>query len=167
MSKSKAVALLDSCSSSKPNLVDGSKVNCKEDLVELAEQIQQCDAAIKSSASSKLRSILVQMRSLQEQAKQVLSEAQRDAELHHAACNFKKIPGKIYYLYRRKSGQCYFSMMKPEEWGDSCPHEYLDSYKLEFDFTWTPFEDIEKNEVDNLLVEQLVKKQFKMAIMNE
>ena len=48
------------------------------------------------------------------QAKTVLEEAKRDAELHHAACNFKKIPGKIYYLYKRKSGQTYFSMMKPE-----------------------------------------------------
>ena len=166
-SLSKAVALIDETSSSKPNLVEGSKVNCKEDLVELAEQIAQCDASIKSAASSKLRSILEQMRSLQRQAAAVLEESKRDAELHHAACNFKKIPGKIYYLYRRPDDSTYLSMLGPEEWGASCPHTFLSSYKLEFDMTWTPFEDIAKNEADNILVEKLVKKQFQMAIMNE
>ena len=166
-STSKAVSLIEETSSSKPKLVDGSKVNCKEDLVELAEQIALCDASIKSAASSKLRSILDQMRSLQQQAARVLEESKRDAELHHAACNFKKLPGKIYYLYRRPNDSTYLSMLGPEEWGASCPHTFLAAYKLEFDMTWTPYEDIEKNEADNQLVEKLVKKQFQMAIMNE
>jgi len=48
------------------------------------------------------------------QAQLVLEEAKRDADLHHAACNFKKIPGKLYYLYKRNSGQTYFSMLSPE-----------------------------------------------------
>jgi len=160
------VALLSDVKS-KPTLVEGHRTKNRQDLIELAEQIAQCDASVQAGASSKLRTILTQMRNLQNQAKTVLEEAKRDAELHHAACNFKKIPGKIYYLYRRKSGQCYFSMMKPEEWGDACPHEFLDSYKLEFDFSWTPAKEIASNEEDNRMVERLVKQQFHMALMNE
>ena len=167
MSGSRAVALLDPSSESKPNLVEGSKANCKDDLIELAQQIQQCDAAIQATASSKLRSILDQMRSLQKQAQDVLESAKRDADLHHAACNFKKIPGKIYYLYRRPNETTYMSMLSPEEWGSSCPHTFLYAYKLQFDYTWTPYEDIEKTEEDNILVEKLIKKKFQMAIMND
>jgi len=168
MSGSRAIALIGEQSSSRPNLVEGTKANSNEDLIELAEQIQQCDAAIKSAASSKLRSILEQMRSLQAQAQVVLQEAKRDNQLHHAACNFKKIPGKIYYLYKRANKEAtYLSMLSPEEWGSGCPHQFLSAYKMEFDFTWTPFEHIERNEEDNKLVEQLIKKEFRMAIMDQ
>lgn len=146
------------------NLVEGTKPKNKEDLIELAKQIQQCDASIQAAASSKLRTILDQLKHLQQQARTVLEEAKRDAELHHAACNFKKIPGKLYYLYKRASGQTYFSMLSPEEWGSSCPHEHLACYKLEYDLTWTAYEDIAKREDDNILVEKLIKRQFQTAL---
>nr|XP_039253671.1 uncharacterized protein C1orf50 homolog isoform X2 [Styela clava] len=94
-------------------LVEGSKPRNPEDLVNLARQIQQADSSVKAAAGSKLRAILDQMKMLQEQAARVLEEAKRDAELHHAACNFRKIPGKLY-LYKRESGQTYFSMLSPE-----------------------------------------------------
>lgn len=45
---------------------------------------------------------------------QVLQEAKRDADLHHAACNIVKKPGTIYYLYQRPSGQKYFSIISPK-----------------------------------------------------
>lgn len=45
---------------------------------------------------------------------QVLQDAKRDADLHHAACNIVKRPGNIYYLYQRPSGQKYFSIISPK-----------------------------------------------------
>ena len=39
-----------------------------------------------------------QVRFLQEQAKKVLEDARLDALLHKTACNFKKVPGKTYYV---------------------------------------------------------------------
>ena len=45
---------------------------------------------------------------------QVLEEAKRDADLHHAACNIVKKPGNMYYLYERQSGQKYFSIISPQ-----------------------------------------------------
>lgn len=51
---------------------------------------------------------------------QVLDEANRDADLHHVACNLVKKPGNIYYMYRRESGQRYFSILSPKV-GDNGP----------------------------------------------
>ena len=45
---------------------------------------------------------------------QVLQDAKRDADLHHAACNLVKKPGTTYYLYERKNGQKYLSIISPE-----------------------------------------------------
>lgn len=54
------------------------------------------------------------MQFLQKQAETVLLEAKRNSSLHHVPCNFVKQPGKTYYLYRKDSGQRYFSMLSPE-----------------------------------------------------
>jgi Protein of unknown function (DUF2452) len=85
-----------------------------DDLVTLAREIQHADVAIKNSACSKLTIIAEQVRFLQNQARKILEESEQNANLHHAACNFQKVPGKIYHLYKRESGQTYFSMLAPE-----------------------------------------------------
>ncbi|XP_066302747.1 uncharacterized protein C1orf50 homolog [Branchiostoma lanceolatum] len=118
------------------------------DLVELATQVQKADEFTRANATNRLQTIAEQIKFLQEQARRVLVEAKRDAELHHAACNFKKIPGKIYYLYKRQSGQTYFSMLSPTEWGPSCPHEFLGAYRLEYDMSWTPSDKIQQRDDD-------------------
>lgn len=83
------------------------------DLVELAREIQNANVALHSQGG-KLGLIVDQIRFLQSQALQILRDTKTDQCLHKAACNFKKIPGKIYYLYERESGQQYFSMLSPE-----------------------------------------------------
>lgn len=56
----------------------------------------------------------LQVQYLKQQAHQILQEAEKDAELHRVACNFTKVPGNVYHLYERQSGQKYFSMLSPE-----------------------------------------------------
>lgn len=58
--------------------------------------------------------IAEQIKFLQKQAEGILLEAERNAKLHHVACNFVKQPGQVYHLYQRESGQLYFSMISPE-----------------------------------------------------
>ena len=82
------------------------------------------------------------------QAKEILVTAKRDAELHHAACNFTKTPGHVYHLYERENESCYFSMLSPQEWGDRCPHKHLGSYRLEHDHSWTSLEEVERRSRD-------------------
>ncbi|MEE6483440.1 hypothetical protein FKM82_013550 [Ascaphus truei] len=159
-----AVTLVES--SSKPsgvqlvNTYHTNRIGDPNNLVELAQRVQKADEFIRANACNRLTVIAEQIRWLQEQARQVLEEAKRDADLHHAACNVVKKPGNIYYLYKRESGQRYFSILSPEEWGSSCPHEFLAAYKLQHDMSWTPFENIEKRDAEITIIDKLLNQQI-------
>ena len=100
------------------------------DLVALATQVQQADERTRSVAGSKLSVIAEQIRFLQRQAAAILEETKLNADLNHAACNMVKKPGTVYHLYERDTGQKYLSILSPQEWGASCPHGFLGSYRL-------------------------------------
>jgi hypothetical protein len=72
-----------------------------------------------------------------------MMKCKRDEKLHQAACNFQKKPGTTYYLYKKPSGQEYFSMLSPEDWGKSLKSEYLGAYKLECDHSFTLMDRID------------------------
>lgn len=110
-------------------------------LVDLAKEISQADNMVNSRVTGQLKVIAEQIRHLQHEARKVLEKGQRDQELHHAQCNFIRQPGKIYYLYKKPSGQSYFSMLSPQEWGSQPPHEFIAAYKLEIDMSWSPVND--------------------------
>jgi len=140
-------------------LVDPDRSGKKNqfDLVELAGQIQTADQFTRATAGSKLSVIAEQVRFLQSQAKAVLEEANLNKELHHIACNFKKVPGKIYYVYiREESGAKYMSMISPEEWGTNCP-VFDAAYKLEHDMTFTPYDKIDRRANDDQIIDKILK----------
>ena len=97
-------------------LVDSVRSGRKNqsDLVELPMQIQKADDFTKASACNKLQVIAEQVKFLHDQARRLLEEAKQGEDLHYLACNFKKIPGNVYYLYQRPSGQKYFSIISPQ-----------------------------------------------------
>jgi len=130
-------------------LVNALKISKKDhnDIVQLATEIQKAGSFVQATACSKLQVIAQQVRFLQQQAKHVLLDAKINTDLHHVACNFVKVPGSTYHLYKRSSGQQYFSMLCPQEW--CSPHEFLGSFRLEYDQSWTPTANI--NEKDNEL----------------
>ncbi|XP_060708019.1 uncharacterized protein C1orf50 homolog [Hemiscyllium ocellatum] len=129
------------------------------DIVALAEQIQKADEFVHANACNRLTVIAEQIQYLQEKARKVLEEAKRDADLHHVACNVVKKPGTVYFMYRRDSGQRYFSILSPKEWGPSPPHEFLGAYKLQPDMSWTPYEEIEKRDAEVGLIKKLLTQQ--------
>lgn len=112
------------------------------ELVDLAQQIQHADDVVTTRVSAKLQVIADQVKALQAEARVILEAARKDQELHRARCSFKRIPGKTYHLYRRGNGQTEFSMLAPEDWGARCPHEFIGSYRLEADMSWTPAAEI-------------------------
>lgn len=112
------------------------------ELVDLAKEIAQADAMLTARTSSKLKVIADQIKQLQEMARTVMEEAQTEQMLHRAQCNFKRLPGKIYHLYRRDTDSLYFSMLSPADWKHQSPHPYVASYRLENDFSWTKVESI-------------------------
>lgn len=123
-----------------------SRLAPPHDLVDVAREIEQAHASLGNVASSKLEVIANQIRSLQEQARGILEQTQRDVDLHQVRCNFHKRPGRIYHVYQRPDGRAYLSMLSPEEWGGEPPHEHLGSYRLEADMSWTPVEEIEERD---------------------
>ncbi|XP_068598607.1 uncharacterized protein C1orf50 homolog [Brachionichthys hirsutus] len=133
-----------------------NRVGDPMDLVALATQVQKGDDFIKANACNKLTVIADQIRYLQEQAKKVLEEAKRDADLHHAACNIVKKPGNVYYLYQRPSGQKYFSIISPKEWGASCPHTFIGAFKLQHDMSWTPLDEVKKRSSELAALDKLI-----------
>merc|ERR1711976_131843 len=142
---------------------ESGKIRSQFDLVELAGEIQTADKFTRATAGSKLSVIAEQVRFLQEQARKILEEAQKDKEINHMACNFKRIPGKLYYIYTRPNGKNYMSMISPEEWGKDCP-PFVAAYKLEHDMSWTPQENVEAKENENAIIDKILKKQSHLAI---
>lgn len=123
------------------------------ELVNLAEEISQADTTLAAHASGKLRLIASQIKALQDEARQILDQTQRDQMLHRAQCNFKRQPGKIYHLYQKPNGTNYFSMLSPAEWGDKPPHTFLGSYQLQLDMSWIPLEELasKDNETEEIV----------------
>jgi len=119
-----------------------SRLGAVMDLVDTAREIAQADTVIGAVATDKLAQIAEQIRALQDQAREVLSRAHRDATLHRARCGFQKVPGQIYHLYARPSGEHYFSMLSPDDWRGAPPHAFQGSYRLEPDQSWTSFEEL-------------------------
>lgn len=135
-----------------------NELNCnktsRSDLVQLAAEIQKADSFVHANACNKLQVIAEQIRFLQAQAEKILLETKRNTDLHHAACNFVKVPGNVYHLYIRPSGQKYFSMLSPQEW--QSPHEYLGSFRLEHDQSWTSTECITEKDNQLMLLDKVL-----------
>ena len=113
---------------------------------------------MKSNVTNKLSLIADQIKFLQDQAREILEKAKLEMELHNAACNLVKKPGTIYYYYLRESGQKYMSIMSPSDWGKKCPFEFLGAYRLEYDRSWTPINEIEKRDERAALITQVMNK---------
>ena len=109
-------------------------------LVELAQELEQADQMVSGRANAQLAQIAGQIRALQAQAREVLEAAKDDMQLHRAKCNFRKIPGKVYHLYRHAGGELHFSMLSPQDWRGQPPQEFVGSYRLQNDMSWLPAE---------------------------
>lgn len=132
-----------------------SRLAPQVELVDLAKQIDTADAMINTRVSAKLKLIVDQIKTLQQEARQALEEARQDQELHRAECQFKRIPGKIYHLYVRADGRRYFSMLSPDDWYGGPPHQYLNSYRLENDMSWLPVDQIQQQKSTDRNVDEM------------
>ena len=110
------------------------------DIMDIAKQIAEADRVIGTVVNAKLEVIAEQIRNLQDQARRVLQQALDDADLHRARCRFQKKVGETYFLYRESANEPYFSMLSPDDWNGTPPHEFVGAYRLEADMSWSPAE---------------------------
>jgi hypothetical protein len=123
---------------------------------DLAAEVAQAEAMLGARTAAKLRVIADQIKALQEEARRVLAQAREEQALTRAQCAFKRIPGKTYHLYRKGDGTPFFSMLSPADWHGAPPHEFLGSYRLEPDYSWTPAEGAARPDDTGELVRQLL-----------
>ena len=126
------------------------------ELVDLAKEIEAADATLASHATGKLKLIAEQIRQLPDAARAILEETRLSQELHRAECHFRRLPGRIYHLYRKPDGSTYFSMLAPEDWSGRPPHDFLGSWRLENDMSWSPAEAGKSHETDDTDVARLL-----------
>jgi len=124
---------------------------------ELAEEIARAESMLGARTGAKLRVIADQIKALQAEARKVLDEARDEQALTHAECAFKRLPGRVYHLYRRADGRRFFSMLSPEDWRGNPPHPFEGSYRLEADYSWTPADDAAGADDTGDLVKQLLR----------
>lgn len=150
---------------SKPSLHRGaahaspyplSRLSANFDLVDIAREIEQADHMINTTSHAKLRLIADQMLRLKEQARTILQDTRQNQALHRADCQFRKIPGKTYHLYRRKNAGLYFSMLSPDDWKQQPTDKFEGSYTLQADMSWKAVDDTEDEMKDlNRLLDSL------------
>ena len=120
------------------------------ELVDLAREIAQADELLANRAGAQLRLIAEQVKVLQQQARAILQQTRHDQQLHRARCNFQKKPGQIYHLYRNSRDETLLSLLSPDDWQGKPPNDYLGSFRLESDRSWTPLEKLQQQENDPL-----------------
>lgn len=133
------------------------------DIEALLETLKKSEESVKNKALNKLDVIGEQIRFLQKQALEILQEASDNAHLHNIPCNFVKIPGNIYHLYQRESGEKLFSLISPSEFGTDKKLTHLGSYRLEIDRSFTPIDKIQEHQKNRQFAEILFQsKDFKI-----
>lgn len=128
------------------------------DLEKLIETLQQSETHVKNTAYNKLQVIGEQIKFLQKQAHDILGNATKDSELHRIPCNFVKAPGQIYHLYERPSGDKFWSMVSPEEFGKGNKNEHLGSYRMEVDRSFTRADQLQEYTESRKFAESLLKR---------
>lgn len=117
------------------------------DLVDTAREIALADERLATAAQGKLEILARQIRALQDEARTILARTRRDAELHRVPCRFEKVPGGVYHLYRQHAdGALAFSLLGPDEWLRPRPQDFVGSFRLEADRSFTPLEDAERRD---------------------
>lgn len=128
------------------------------DLERLIETLKQSETHVKATAYNKLSVIGEQIKFLQKQAHEILKNASQDSELHKIPCNFVKVPGQLYHLYERPSGDKFWSMISPEEFGASNKNEHLGSFRMEVDRSFTRADQLQEYSENRKFADTLMKR---------
>ena len=87
-----------------------------------------------SNNYSKLKVLFKQMENIKREIEEVVKESIATENLEKIKCNFKKIPGKNYFLYQKPNNELFFSMLSPKEWDSN--NNFIDEYFYDYDHTF-------------------------------
>jgi hypothetical protein len=86
-----------------------------------------------SNNYSKLKILFKQMENIKKEINEVVKESLETEKLENIKCNFKKIPGKNYFLYRNQECELFFSILSPKEWKSK--NIFINEYFYDYDHT--------------------------------
>lgn len=98
--------------------------------------------AMYEQSDMQLDQIRDQVALLVQQAENIRRRVDISEKIYKAEMGFKPIISKNYHLYERKSSSkstksnWILSLVGPDEWGRSCPYDFLATVKLLSDHTW-------------------------------
>ena len=87
-----------------------------------------------SNNYSKLKVLFKQMENIKNEIEEVIRESIETENLENIKCNFKKIPGKNYFLYQNPKNELFFSMLSPKEWDSN--NLFINEYFYDYDHTF-------------------------------
>lgn len=89
-----------------------------------------------SNNYGKLKTLFKQLEFIKKEIEGIVLESIESNELDNVSCRFKRIPGNTYYLYRKKDGDLFFSMLEPEIWDWGKNNIFIGNYLFDYDLTW-------------------------------
>lgn len=104
-------------------------------------------SAMVQQTDKQLEQIHEQMQLLAQQAKSIKNKIDLSVKIYEAEMRFEPLVGHTYYLYKKPDSKYLLSMLSPEEWGKSCPHDFIAKATLQADYTWD-ITDIDENNFD-------------------
>jgi hypothetical protein len=107
----------------------------------IAKVAESSISMVKLSLEGKLKLISDQIKGLQKLGEELIMEAHNNIEMHNIPCSIAKKPGDILHLYAREDGSHFLSIISPSEWGTMFSLNYLGTFKLEHDMSWTHLGD--------------------------
>lgn len=93
--------------------------------------------AMMEQTQDQLQMIYQQMKTLAEQVKDIKTRVHISDLIYQADLPFTPVIGKNYFLYQRKSGGQFLSLLSPEDWKEKMGDKtFLAEVKLNADHTW-------------------------------
>jgi predicted transcriptional regulator len=93
--------------------------------------------AMEEQTNMQLSQIRQQIELLALQAQEIQKRKELSLLIYGAKLNFTPVIGQVYYLYEKKDGSHFLSLVSPKEWGKNGPFKKCEaSVKLLADHTW-------------------------------
>lgn len=105
--------------------------------------------AMKEQTEEQLAIIFEQMKTLAKQVQDIQNRVHISDLIYDSDIKFTPVIGKTYYLYEKKEGRRYLSLIAPFEWNDQFQDIFLAEVRLNADHTWKIINsnvDLKKND---------------------
>ncbi len=97
----------------------------------------QAVSAMYEQTEMQLEQLRKQIELLAQQAQNIHKRVEISELIYQAEMGFKPLISHIYHLYKRKNTENHvLSLVAPNDWGISCPYDFVATVKLLSDHTW-------------------------------